>query len=197
MTLVHRLWLKKGRRVQTQPPSHHTKCDSIVARQLCQLTLLQPIQSVRSSLMMRFNQALLPRPERCAYHQSPYSSWARSSQCSQCSSLHVACLSFSSSLFSSHDPRANLVYSCQGFHSVLHLSQPSQPFPTILSVLPVVHIPALARLIHNISPIISWWSMGSMVSTIRILQICNAVVVLKQRLAPFQHLHNFSLYEHS
>ena len=34
-----------------------------------------------------------------------------------------------------------------------------------------------------------------MVSTIPILQMCNAVVVLKQRLDSFQNLHNFSRFD--
>ena len=50
--------------------------------------------------------------------------------------------------------------------------------------------PAAAR--FNRSPIILQWSVGSMVSRKPILHICNAVVVLKQKLASFQHLHRLS-----
>ena len=37
------------------------------------------------------------------------------------------------------------------------------------------------------------WSVGSMVTSIQILQTCNVVAVLKQRLASFQHLRSSSL----
>ena len=39
-------------------------------------------------------------------------------------------------------------------------------------------------------PSILWWSVGSMVSKTPILQTCNVVVILKQRLASFQHLRS-------
>ena len=41
--------------------------------------------------------------------------------------------------------------------------------------------------------VILLWSVGSIVSRIPILQTCNVVVVLKQRLASFQHLRSSSL----
>ena len=43
------------------------------------------------------------------------------------------------------------------------------------------------------TPITLLWSVGSMVSRIPILQTCNVVVVLNQRLASFQHLRSSSL----
>ena len=46
---------------------------------------------------------------------------------------------------------------------------------------------------HRLVTINMLWSVGSMVSRIPILQTCNVVVVLKQRLASFQHLRRSSL----
>ena len=53
--------------------------------------------------------------------------------------------------------------------------------------------PSPAR--SNRCPIILWWSVGSMVSRIPILQMRTAVVGVKQRLASFQHLRNFSVQQ--
>ena len=45
---------------------------------------------------------------------------------------------------------------------------------------------------HRLVTFILLWSVGSMVSRIPILQTCNVVVVLKQRLASFLHLRSSS-----
>ena len=45
---------------------------------------------------------------------------------------------------------------------------------------------------HRLVTFILWWSVGSTVSRIPILQTCNVVVILKQKLASFQHLRSFS-----
>ena len=52
--------------------------------------------------------------------------------------------------------------------------------------------PARARLFVNSSPIILWWSVASMVSSVPILRIGTALLVLKERLASIQYLQNFS-----
>ena len=94
---------------------------------------LPPFNVYQHSLMMRFNQGVLPNPESRAYRysiESVFLSCALStcrkeaiSQCSQCHSLHIACLSFScSSLFCRHGPfigpNAKLFYRSIKFHSV-------------------------------------------------------------------------------
>ena len=45
---------------------------------------------------------------------------------------------------------------------------------------------------HRLVTVILKWSVGSMVSRIPILQTCKVVMVLKQRLASFQHLRSSS-----
>ena len=45
---------------------------------------------------------------------------------------------------------------------------------------------------HRLVTFILWWSVGSTVSRIPILQTCSVVVVLKQGLASFQHLRSSS-----
>ena len=130
--------------------------------------------------------------------------WARSSnrqdpvrQCSKCDLLRIVSLSFL--FFSLLLPSWSSVvtsaklYRCQRFHSVLHLSQPTHPLRPVDSVLSVLHIPAPAHLILNVSPMILSWSVGSSVSRIPISQMCNAVVVPKQKRAWLRRMHNFSL----
>ena len=100
-------------------------------------------------------QALLPGAEGRADRHSPDSSSLRFSrrglvqviakmrlsQCSQCYSLHIACLFFSlilhfvSCLVHFIVPSATLVCRCQRFRTVLHLSQPTPSFPTAVSIL--------------------------------------------------------------
>ena len=88
---------------------------------------------------------------------------------------------FSSSLFSSHGPfivpRAKLVYRCNGFHSVLLQSQPTQPIPTIVCFCFLCCTSDAGSIQHMFH--IFWWSVGSMVNTIPILQVCSDVVLLK------------------
>ena len=133
------------------------------------------------SLTMRLHPGLLPSPEGRAHRHSQDSSSRRfscrglvqviakmpTSHCSQCcNSMHVACLSCSSSsLFSRHGPFtvpvAKVVCRCNKLQSVLH---PTQPIPTVVSILSVLQILAPARSICNMVPIILCWSVGSMVS---------------------------------
>ena len=57
----------------------------------------------------------------------------------------------------------------QWFRSVLHPSQCSQPIPTSVCSFSVLHI--WRRFEFNRCPIILWWSVGSVVSRIPIMQI--------------------------
>ena len=77
----------------------------------------------------------------------------------------------------------------QWFRSALHPSRCPRPMLAIVCSAP----PTSAR-VDSCDPwYILYWSVGFLVSRIQSLQTCNIVVVLKHRLAFFQHPHNFSL----
>ena len=106
---------------------------------------------------------------------------------------HCVLLCFSLSL-SHHGPfivrSARLFHSSNGFIQLLHPSQCSQPVMTIVfCTSDVGSFQQLCDPWH-----IVWWCVGSMISRIPILQTCNVVVAQQQRLASFQHLHNFPLW---
>ena len=104
-----------------------------------------------------------------------------------------------------HDPL--IVKSAQtrppftGFSQLAHPSRCSRSTLTAVcfcaSVSPglCVHIGFATRhqIHHRLVTFILQWSVGSTVSGILIPQTCNVVVVLKQRLAWFQHLRSSSL----
>ena len=183
MTFVHRLRLKQGRHVETH--------GSIVALKVRSHTRV-PTQ---------------PRPGRCANHRPPNSSsrpvvgsfsnrQGATNQCSRCYSLHMACFSFSSSLFFSlHGPfnvrSAQLFHRSSGFTQLLLPSGWSQPVLTLVCfcfLFWISDVASIQQMSHHLVV-----ECGTMVSRISILQTCNDVVVLKQSLASFQHLHIFDV----
>ena len=160
------------------------------------------------SLTMRFHPGLLPSPEGRAHRHSQDSSSRRiscrgivqviakmpTSHCSQCNSMHVACLSCSSSsVFSRHGPFtvpiAKIVCRCNKLQSVFctrlnQFRQLSQFFQFYRSWRRLVRLATC--LPSSCAGVWDPWSVEN-----KILHIGNDVVVLKQRLASFQHLHYF------
>ena len=159
-----------------------SECCSVVVLKLCQQILVQPIQCVRSRrtrVPTQFNnalqnQALLPSPESVSFRLVQVIAKIRTVSVHSVTlcvwlAFRSLLLSSSSSLFMVHwscqEPK--LVYLCQWFHSMLHTSSPTQPFPTIVPFLDVSSIPMRA---HDMSPTILWRNVGSTVRRMSILQ---------------------------
>ena len=169
-------------------------------RHLGQMRVVQSIKSVEATNCSCTNTAKVLRYMRI--HQIRHravvgSSSNRQGAINQCLlgySLHIVCFSSSLSpvivhgscevLNSSTDPMVSLSFTpvslfttnsnnCLFLFAVLHLRR--QPDST------------------SVPSFCSGVSDSFMVSRIAILQTCNVVAVQKQRLASFQHLHNFSL----
>ena len=160
------------------------------------------------SLTMRLHPGLLPSPEGRAHRHSQDSSSRRfscrglvqviakmpTSHCSQCNSMHVACLSCSSSsLFSRHGPftvpiaqsRLPLQKVAISFaHRLNQFRQVSQFFQFCRSWRRLVRF--ATYLPSSCAGVWDPWSVKY-----QILNIGNDVVALKQRMASFQHLHYF------
>ena len=106
-------------------------------------------------------------------------------------SLHIAY--FSSSLcLSRHGPfigrSAQLFHRSNEFIQLLHPSRCSQSILTIVCFCLLFCTSDVGR-----CPILLQWSVGSLGNGKQILQTCNVVVVLEQRLTSFQQLRSSSL----